>query len=83
MEVTEYTPDERISFHATVPVRARGSYAVRPDGSGTRLSVSGSAQLEGIASLAGGIAEKMIEREMKKSLERLKTILESRETAGA
>ena len=80
IEVTEYTPDERISFHTTVPIRARGSYAVRPDGAGTRVSVSGSAQLEGAASLASGIAEKMIEREMKKSLERLKSILENRET---
>jgi uncharacterized membrane protein len=80
IEVTEYTPDERISFHTTAPIRARGSYAVRPDGDGTRVSVSGSAQLEGAASFASGIAEKMIEREMTKSLTRLKSILENRET---
>ncbi len=78
MEVTEFLPDERISFRTIEPVRGHGSYAVRPDGSGTRLSVSGSAQLEGVASLAGGIAEKMVERETMKSLERLKAILERR-----
>ncbi len=83
LEVTEFTPDDRIGFRTSAPVRSRGSYAVRPDGSGTRVSVSGSAQLEGIASLAGGIAEKMIEREMTRSLERLKSILERRESSGA
>ncbi|PKQ36801.1 MAG: hypothetical protein CVT59_10835 [Actinobacteria bacterium HGW-Actinobacteria-1] len=83
LEVTEFTPDDRIGFRTSTPVRSRGSYAVRADGAGTRVSVSGSAQLEGIASLAGGIAEKMVEREMMHSLERLKAILERRESGGA
>ncbi|TDB37826.1 MAG: hypothetical protein D9V44_07190 [Actinobacteria bacterium] len=83
LEVTEFTPDDRIGFRTSSPVRGHGSYAVRADGAGTRVSVSGSVQLEGIASLAGGIAEKMVEREMTRSLERLKAILERRESSGS
>lgn len=78
LEVTEFTRDDRVSFRASAPVRGHVSFAVRSDRDGTRLSVSGSAQLEGIASLASGIAEKAAEREMMKSLERLKGMLENR-----
>ncbi len=45
MEVTEFLPDERISFRTIEPVRGHGSYAVRPDvvrlgGSPGRVGVS-------------------------------------------
>lgn len=76
MEVTEFVPPERISFRARGGPRARGGFRLAPDGTGTRVDISASVELEGSASLAEDRIREAAEANTRQSLRRLKMILE-------
>jgi carbon monoxide dehydrogenase subunit G len=59
-------------------VTFRITHHFEPSGDGTRLRVDGDGEAGGALKLGGGMAVKAAERELKKSFERLKSVLESR-----
>lgn len=77
LEVTEFLPGERICFKAHGGVRAHGCIAVRPEGTGTRVSVSGTAELKGPAAMMERFIMQAVERVAEEDLKRLRAVLES------
>lgn len=77
LEVADFVPNERICFKAHGGVRAHGCFAVRPEGKGTRVSVSGTAELKGSAAMMERFIMQAVERVAEEDLERLRTVLES------
>jgi uncharacterized protein YndB with AHSA1/START domain len=77
LEVTEFKPPERLTYRTLGPVRARLAYQCRPEGGGTRVSASLSADVGGIASLVEGRVEAEALKLVRADLARLKQVLES------
>ena len=76
LEVSEYSPPERLSYVMHKPARARFSLACRAEGSGTRVSMSVSANLSGPAALFEGRVQAEADRVLKADLDQLKRALE-------
>ncbi|MBW6469039.1 MAG: SRPBCC family protein [Coriobacteriia bacterium] len=76
--ITEFDPPERISFRTkTANPRARGGFRLEREGSGTRVNISATIELEGAASLAEERIRGAAELNARESLARLKAQLES------
>lgn len=78
LEVTDFVPNERICLKAHGGVRAHGCLAVRPEGTGTRVSISGTAELKGSAAMMERYVLQAVELIAEEDLKRLRTVLESR-----
>jgi carbon monoxide dehydrogenase subunit G len=79
IEVTELDPPSRFAIRTNGgPVSFRITHHFDASGTGTRLRVDGEGEAGGAFKVAGGMAVKAAERELKKSFERLKSVLESR-----
>ena len=59
------------------PLRASATFALHPDGAGTRVDVSLVLELSGPLRFAGGMVRGRAEREARENLERLKALLEA------
>jgi carbon monoxide dehydrogenase subunit G len=78
LEVTEYSPPERLAYRMSGgPVRARLAFQCRPEDGGTRVSMSLSADIGGIASIAEGRVEAEVLKLARADLAKLKQVLES------
>ena len=77
LEVAEYQPPERLTYAIREPARARISFQCRPEGGGTRVSMSMSATVSGPAALFGGRIQSEADKLVRANLERLKRALES------
>lgn len=77
LEVSEYQPPERLSYRVKGPFRARLSFQFRPEAGGTRVSMSLSADVGGVASLAEGRVEAEAVKLAVTDLSQLKRVLES------
>ena len=77
LEVSEFQPPERLAYRMREPVRARLAFQCRPEGGGTRVSMSLSAEVSGIASVMEGRAEAEVTKLARTDLERLRRVLES------
>jgi len=77
LEITEMTAPERIALRARGPYRGRGSFSLRPDAGGTRLSVTATVELDGIAGLGEESIREKVEANARQSLLRLKEQLEA------
>jgi len=71
------TAPERMVLRARDPHRGKGSFSLRPDAGGTRLSVTATVELDGIAELGEGIIREKAEENARQSLLRLKEQLEA------
>jgi carbon monoxide dehydrogenase subunit G len=78
LEITEFVPGERICFRAHGGMRAHGCYELRPEGSGTRLSVSATVELKGAAAMLERYILQAVEEAADEDLERLRAVLEAR-----
>ncbi len=79
IEVTELAAPSRFSIKTTGgPVNFNVTHHLEPSGDGTRMRIEGEGEAGGALRLGGGMAVKAAERELRKSFERLKSILESR-----
>ncbi|MDY0340581.1 MAG: SRPBCC family protein [Coriobacteriia bacterium] len=78
LSVSEIDRPHRLTFALTDPVSARLSFALRPDGGGTRVSVSLSADLSGPLALFESRAQAELAKQLRADLDRLKVTLESR-----
>lgn len=76
LEVSEYQPPERLGYTMSEPARARMSFHCRPDGTGTRVSISISANLSGPAALFEGRVQAEADKLLATDLDRLKRALE-------
>jgi len=77
LEVSEYEPPERLSYRIAGPFRAKLAFQCRPEAGGTRVSMSLTAQVSGVASLAEGRVESEVLKVARGDLGRLKLALES------
>ncbi len=77
LEITEFVPSERISFRARGASRGRGGFRLEREGSGTRVNVSATVELEGSAALAENRIRLAVESAARASLARLKAQLEA------
>jgi len=82
LEITEFVPPERISFRARGAPRGRGGFRLEPEGSGTRVNISATVELEGAAALAEDRIREAAEAGARQSLARLKAQLEMGGQAG-
>jgi carbon monoxide dehydrogenase subunit G len=78
IEITEWVPGQRICFRAHGGIRAHGCYDLRPEGDGTRFSVSATVELKGAAAMLERYVQQAVERAAAQDLERLKQVLEAR-----
>lgn len=76
LEVSEFEPPERLGYVIHEPARARMSFHCRPDGEGTRVSITISATLSGPVALFEGRAQAEADKLLKTDLDRLKRALE-------
>lgn len=76
LEVTEFAPPERLGYTMHKPARARFAFQCRPEGTGTRVSMSISAELSGPAALFEGRVKTEADRILKADLAQLKRALE-------
>ena len=76
LEITEFLPPERISFRARGVPRGRGGFRLEPEGTGTRVNISATVELEGSAALAEDRIREAAEAGVRQSLARLKAQLE-------
>lgn len=76
LEVTEFSRPERLGYVLQQPVRARFSFQFRPEGSGTRASMSINATVPGKYALFEGRVTAEAEKLIRTDLERLKHALE-------
>lgn len=77
LEITEMTAPERVALRARDPHRGKGSFSLRPDAGGTRLSVTAAVELDGIAELGEGRILEKVEEHARQNLLRLKKQLEA------
>jgi carbon monoxide dehydrogenase subunit G len=79
IEVVELEAPSRFAIRTSGgPVNFGVTHHLDPDGEATRLRVEGEGEAGGALKLGGGMAVRAAERELKKSFERLKSVLESR-----
>lgn len=76
LEVVEFEPPLRLAYVIHEPTRIHAGFQFRPDGSGTRVSMSLSSVLTGSATLFEGRIQSEAERLIREDLRRLKTALE-------
>jgi len=76
LEVTERQPPERLTYSIRAPISVRMSFQCRPEGGGTRVSFSMSANLSGPAALFESRAQSELEKLIKSDLGRLRDVLE-------
>jgi uncharacterized protein YndB with AHSA1/START domain len=77
LEVVEFERPERLGYTMSKPARARFSFQFRPEGSGTRVSMSISANLTGPAALFEGRVQSEADKVLKADLEKLRRVLEA------
>ncbi|MDP2300686.1 MAG: SRPBCC family protein [Actinomycetota bacterium] len=77
LEVTDSRPPERHSSRMQGPVRARLSLQCRPEDGGTRVSMSLSADVSGVATLVEDRVEAEVVKLARTDLERLRRVMES------
>lgn len=77
LKVAVYAPPERMELVARGKVPARISLTCTPEAGGTRFSVSGSAQLTGLASMFAGRIQRELDKAIAGDLKRLKSALEA------
>jgi uncharacterized protein YndB with AHSA1/START domain len=83
-EVTEFEPDRLFGVAATfsgVPVRL--SWRLEPNGTGTKITATGEADVGGLLALAGGVIRRMVEDRLTLAHANLKRILEVPATRAA
>jgi carbon monoxide dehydrogenase subunit G len=76
--VTEFEADHLFGVAATfsgVPLRLR--WRLEPEGSGTRLTTEGEAELRGVLALAGGYIKGVVTDRLNQAHENLKAVLEN------
>ena len=79
IEVVELDPPSRFAIRTSGgPVSFSVTHHLEPGRDGTRLRVEGEGEAGGALKLGGGMAVRAAERELRKSFERLKSVLESR-----
>ena len=75
-EITAYEPDRLIGFRAIAgPVRPEGSYELRPNGDGTRVTFTLSCSPQGLQKLMTPMVAKTMRSEVAQ-LDRLREVLE-------
>lgn len=79
LEVSEYQPPGRLSYIIHEPTRVRVAFQFRPEGEGTRVSVTLSSILTGTATLFEARIQSEGDRIVHTDLQRLKMALESRQ----
>jgi carbon monoxide dehydrogenase subunit G len=79
IEVTEHEPDSRFAIRTSGgPVNFHVVHVLEPLGEGrTRLRVEGEGEAGGLLKLGEGMVVRAAERELRRSFERLKAVLES------
>jgi uncharacterized protein YndB with AHSA1/START domain len=75
--VSKYEPPEYLQYTAEKPVRAVFTFHCRPDGDGTRVSMTMAATVSGAAALFAGRIEREADQLLRSDLSRLKAVLES------
>jgi hypothetical protein len=81
LELTAVEPGRRMAFKSfSGPIRWVGEYALSPSGTGTELSQEGSLVFTGLWRLLGPLAGAEIKSGEIKELERLKAVVEERES---
>lgn len=76
LEVSEWSPPERISFRYSGPPRVRGGFILRPEGSGTHVTIFATVPISGKAELVEDQIRSAVESEARRGLARLKTRIE-------
>jgi uncharacterized protein YndB with AHSA1/START domain len=79
VEITEFVPNQRISFRGDQPASAKpvGSITFEPHGNGTRVTTLPRPEMRGIFKLLEPMMAGYIKRSNAKHLHNLKTLLES------
>jgi carbon monoxide dehydrogenase subunit G len=78
IDVTEREPPHRFAIRTSGgPVDFTVTHELEEEHGGTRLRVEGEGEATGVFRLGGGMAVKAAEAELRKSFERLKSVLES------
>lgn len=77
IEVSEFVPGERICYKGHGGVRAHGCLAVRGEGDGSRVSVTGTAELKGPAAMMERYISQAVDRVAEEDLRRLRDVLET------
>ena len=77
IEVTELEAPGRFSIRTSGgPIDFHVTHLLDPSPTGTKVSVDGEGEAQGVFKLGEGVAVKAAEHEMRKSFERLKAVLE-------
>jgi uncharacterized protein YndB with AHSA1/START domain len=79
IEITEFTPNQRISFRGDRPASAKpvGSITFEPLGSGTKVTTLPCPEMRGVFKLLESMMAGSIKRSNAKHLHNLKTLLEA------
>jgi carbon monoxide dehydrogenase subunit G len=78
LQVAAYEPDRRFALKTlSGPIAFSVDFTLEPKNGGTRLSVSGEGEPEGLAKVAGPIVGRKIQKEFKRNFETLKGNLEA------
>jgi len=79
-EVSELDPNRRIVYRSTKgPMRWASTFAVEPEGTGSRVASSGSVQFQGFLRLLQPLLSGEVQSGEEKELRRLKSLLEGAE----
>ena len=79
-EFVEYVPGEKLVMRtAQGPFPMQTTYTWTDEGGGTRMTLGNTGKPSGFSKLAGLVMAPMIRRETRKDLQKLKSILESRQ----
>jgi uncharacterized membrane protein len=78
IQLTSYDPPNGASVKAiNGPVPFENTYKFESNGNGTKMTISGQAEIGGFFKLAEGLAGKQIEKQMEADAAALKTLLEA------
>ena len=78
LEITEFDPPQLFALHAVHgPVELSVRHELKPDGSGTSMTVTGDVETHRLPGLAAGMIRRRAEKQFRTDFERLKLILES------
>ena len=79
IEITEFTPNRRISFRGDRPASAKrvGSITFEPAGNGTKVTTLPRPELRGVFKLLEPVMAGYVKRSNAKHLDNLKTLLEA------
>jgi uncharacterized protein YndB with AHSA1/START domain len=76
LEVTAYVPPERLELRTRGQIKGRVVCTCAAESGGTRLSMSGSGELTGAASMFESRVQREVDQTIATDLKRLKTVLE-------